>query len=245
MIFVLTGAGISKESGLDTFRDKDGLWTKVNIEDVATPRAFKKDPKRVLDFYNFRRRELLSDNVAPNAAHLALARLEAELTKRPGAKPSRGKDKPPLFLVTQNVDNLHERGGSKQVCHTHGRMLWAKCEACHKKFEWLKDLTLEDRCPVCQAQGRLRPDVVWFEEIPYHLEEIERNLARCDLFVSIGTSGVVYPAASYLRVVKGLNVPAVEINLAPTGAANLYDKGYYGPASQAVPRWVDEVLEKP
>ncbi|MDR2386488.1 MAG: NAD-dependent deacylase [Deltaproteobacteria bacterium] len=241
MIFVLTGAGISRESGLDTFRDKDGLWSKVNIEDVATPRAFKKDPVRVLEFYDFRRKELLSGDIKPNPAHQALARLESQISNYRAEK---GLKKPGLFLVTQNVDDLHERGGSKQVCHTHGSLLWAKCQACDHKFKWLKNLSLEEVCPKCQAQGQLRPDVVWFEEMPYHLEEIETNLKNCHLFVSIGTSGLVYPAASYLRVAKKLKVPTLEINIAPTGSANLYDRGFYGPASEAVPQWVDEVISQ-
>ncbi|MDR0621903.1 MAG: NAD-dependent deacylase [Deltaproteobacteria bacterium] len=240
MIFVLTGAGISRESGLETFRDKDGLWSKVRIEDVATPAAFKKNPKLVHEFYNKRRRELTDGHIKPNKAHKALARLEAALDlTQPEDSVRQG---PGLFLVTQNVDNLHELGGSKRVCHTHGSLTSAKCEACGASFEWLRDLGLDDVCPRCQAPGRLRPDVVWFHEVPYHLGLIEEELYSCDLFVSIGTSGVVYPAASYINVAKRRGVPTVEINLEPTVSSSYFDKGFYGPATEAVPAWVESIL---
>ncbi|MDR2367008.1 MAG: NAD-dependent deacylase [Deltaproteobacteria bacterium] len=242
MIFVLTGAGISRESGLETFRDKDGLWTKVKIEDVATPRAFRKNPKMVLEFYNQRRREVTDGHIKPNEAHLALARLEDALEKAPKA---RGSKLPGLFLVTQNVDNLHELAGSRQVCHMHGRLNAAKCDHCGARFDWVKDLGVEDVCPDCQTKGLLRPDVVWFEEVPYYLEEIQEMLYQSDTFVSIGTSGVVYPAASYLTVAKNRGLQTVEINLAPTVSASYFDRTFYGPATKAVPAWVDEVLKAP
>ncbi|MDR3135804.1 MAG: NAD-dependent protein deacylase, partial [Deltaproteobacteria bacterium] len=164
-IFVLTGAGISKESGIDTFRDKGGLWSKFRIEDVATPSAFRKNPKLVYEFYNTRRRELTAGHIKPNKAHLALARLEAALKEAPARE---GK-KQGLFLVTQNVDNLHEMAGSRQVCHTHGRLLAAKCEHCGTQTDWEGDLGAVDICPICHKKGQLRPDVVWFNEIPYFL----------------------------------------------------------------------------
>jgi NAD-dependent deacetylase len=171
---------------------------------------------------------------------VALARLEAALKK---VQEKKGAAEPEYFLVTQNVDDLHEKGGSQQVCHTHGSMLLAKCDACDHKFDWLNDLTPQDLCPSCQAKGQIRPDVVWFEEMPYHLELIEKNLLKAHLFVSIGTSGAVYPAASYLRLAKSNGAQALEINLAPTEAAGLYDRGLYGPASETVPNWVNEVIE--
>ena len=185
-IVVLTGAGISRESGLETFRDPDGIWARVRVEDVATPEAFARDPARVHAFYNERRAGLLDPAVAPNPAHVALARLEAEW---PGE----------VLLVTQNIDDLHERAGSRGLLHMHGELLKSRCLACAAVAPWREPLSIASVCPSCGAAGRLRVDVVWFGEVPYHLEPIYQALARCGLFVAIGTSGAVYPAAGFVE----------------------------------------------
>jgi NAD-dependent deacetylase len=224
VIFVLTGAGVSQESGLDTFRGQGGLWRRVRIEDVATPEAFRRDPRRVFDFYDLRRRELAK--AAPNAAHLALAELEGA-----GA---------PMALVTQNVDDLHERAGSRQVIHMHGELNRALCQNCQGSIEWLSDLGPDDKCPKCG--GPLRPDVVWFGEAPCHLPEIERALGRCTLFVAIGTSGVVHPAAGLVRLAKAAGAATMELNLEPSANKGAFDQAIYGPASKVVPAWTRSLL---
>jgi NAD-dependent deacetylase len=225
-IVILTGAGISAESGLATFRGPDGLWEGHRVEDVATPEAYDYQPAVVHRFYDARRAALAT--VEPNAAHRALAELEARL----------GDD---LLVVTQNIDDLHERGGSAQVHHMHGEILKALCEACRVRSPW--DGPLIDR-PACPACGRtmLRPDVVWFGEIPYEMEEIQQRLYDADLFVSIGTSGVVYPAAGFLHLASAANARTLELNLEPSAASSDFDEARHGPASQLVPAWVDEVL---
>ena len=229
MILILTGAGISRESGLATFRDADGLWTKVNLEDVATPEGFARNPQMVYEFYNHRRRELTSGRINPNAAHLALARLEAE-------------SREPVLLVTQNVDDLHERAGSRALIHMHGELLKALCQACGAVAEWRDDLGAEEACPQCGRQGALRPRVVWFGEIPLQMEEIGRALKRCRLFAAIGTSGDVYPAAGFVREARAEGGGTVELNLEPSKVAANFDDGRYGPATETVPAWVEEVL---
>ncbi|MDR1676778.1 MAG: NAD-dependent deacylase [Deltaproteobacteria bacterium] len=240
MIIILTGAGISQESGIATFRDKNGLWNKVKIEDVATPQAFKKNPKLVHQFYNQRRRELISGTIKPNPAHLALVQLESAL-KTVAGKTDQGSHKG-LFLVTQNVDNLHEAAGSQQVCHMHGRLCAALCQSCQARFDWTTDLSQEDVCPKCQTKGSLRPDVVWFNEIPYFLDEIQEKLKKCTTFVAIGTSGVVYPAAAFFGQAKSYGAQTIEINLEPSQSATSFNRAFYGPASKTVPAWVSEVL---
>ena len=225
MIVLLTGAGISQESGLSTFRDADGLWTSVPIEDVATPEAFARDPCRVNAFYNSRRRKLLGDDIAPNAAHRALARLQLARSD--------------VILITQNVDNLHERAGSPHVLHMHGELLKARCLACESEFSWLEDISLESRCPDCAIGGHLRTGVVWFNERPRHLEEIGEALELCRLFVAIGTSGSVHPAASFVEMARGRSV---EINLAPSVIADRFDEGNYGPAGKTVPAFVERLM---
>jgi NAD-dependent deacetylase len=225
MIVLLTGAGISQESGLSTFRDADGIWTSVPIEEVATPEAFARDPSRVNAFYNSRRRKLLGADIAPNAAHLALAQLQ--------------RSRPNVILITQNVDNLHERAGSPQALHMHGELLKARCLACEAEFSWQEDLSPESRCPDCGDSGRLRTAVVWFNERPRHLAEIAEALAACHLFVAIGTSGSVNPAAGFVEMVKG---HSVEINLAPSVIADRFDEGIYGPASETVPPFVERLM---
>ncbi|WP_282604900.1 Sir2 family NAD+-dependent deacetylase [Pelagibius sp. Alg239-R121] len=232
-VVILTGAGISKESGLDTFRDADGIWAKVRLEDVATPEAFQRDPNRVHAFYNHRRDGLMHSNVQPNAAHRALARLEAEW---PGD----------VLLVTQNIDDLHERSGSSKLLHMHGELLKARCLACDAVMEWRSDMSGQSECLHCGAPGGLRVDVVWFGEMPYHMERIYHALANCDLFISIGTSGSVYPAAGFVEEVRRYGRPSaqtVELNLEPSDGASLFHDCIHGPASEVVPAYVEELLE--
>jgi NAD-dependent deacetylase len=226
----LSGAGISKESGLETFRDPGGIWSQVRIEDVATPEAFARDPERVHAFYNARRRGLLAENVQPNPAHLALARLEAAW---PGE----------VLLVTQNIDDLHERAGSRNLIHMHGEILKARCLACGNAQPWHDDLDPGSVCPACATPGRLRVDVVWFGEMPYHLERIFAALAECDLFVSIGTSGSVYPAAGFVQEVRAAGRGhTVELNLDPSEGSASFAECRHGPAGTVVPAFVDELL---
>ncbi len=229
-IVILTGAGISKESGLSTFRDTDGLWSTVKIEDVATPGAFKSSPARVHEFYNTRRRLLLSDQVAPNAAHHALAQLEKEWPDE-------------VLVITQNIDNLHERSGSENVLHMHGEMLKSRCAACGDVRVCRHDLDPNQDCPACTVQGRLRPHVVWFGELPLFLDKIEPALAGCSLFLSIGTSGSVYPAAGFIAMVQRLGrAHTAELNLEPSGGASLFSDAHYGAATETVPAFVDRLL---
>jgi NAD-dependent deacetylase len=228
-IVVLTGAGISKESGLDTFRDADGIWARVRIEDVATPEAFARDKARVHEFYNQRRRGLLAGNVAPNAAHLALARLEEAW---PGD----------FLLVTQNIDNLHERAGSKRLVHMHGELLKARCLYCGNVTPCEEDLAESHACLACGELGGLRPHVVWFGEMPFEMERIERALAECALFVSIGTSGNVYPAAGFVAEARAAGARTVELNLEPSAGRSLFHEARRGPATALVPAFVDELL---
>lgn len=231
-LVILTGAGISKESGLDTFRDTDGIWAKVRLEDVATPEAFQRNPGRVHDFYNHRRVGLLSSAVQPNAAHLALARLEAEW---PGD----------YLLVTQNIDDLHERAGSEKLLHMHGELLKARCLSCDGVSEWRNDMSAESDCPHCGAVGSLRVDVVWFGEMPYHMERIYAALGQCDLFLSIGTSGNVYPAAGFVEEVRRYgrsHAQTVELNLEPSEGASLFHDCIHGPAGEVVPAYVERLL---
>jgi NAD-dependent deacetylase len=226
MIVILTGAGISQESGIATFRDSGGLWEKVRIEDVATPRAFKKNPGLVYEFYNARRKQLLSPDIAPNPAHFALARLE---------------EKSPVLVVTQNVDDLHELAGTRKLLHMHGELLKSRCAACGDVRQWERDLDATDSCPACGRAGRLRPHIVWFEETPLFMAEIYEALSRCRTFVSIGTSGQVYPAAGFAREARAGGARVVELNMEPS--ANVFHDGRYGPASRVVPAWVEETLE--
>ncbi len=231
-IVILTGAGISKESGLETFRDPGGIWSRVRIEDVATPEAFTRDPERVHGFYNARRQGLLSDNVRPNAAHLALARLESEW---PGE----------VLLVTQNIDDLHERAGSRNLIHMHGELLRALCLHCRGVEVWRDDMALDSVCPTCGRAGGLRVNVVWFGEMPFEMERIYQALAGCDLFISIGTSGNVYPAAGFVAEVRGTGRGAtVELNLEPSEGHSHFTESHYGPASEIVPIFVETLLQE-
>lgn len=226
-IVILTGAGISAESGLGTFRDKAGLWEQYDLEEVATPEGYARNPALVLDFYNARRANCRA--AEPNAAHGALARLERE---HPGA----------VTLVTQNIDDLHERAGSQRVIHMHGELMQALCAACAHQWGWTDDMGLADHCPACGRAGVVRPDVVWFGEIPYHMDAIEAALAEADLFAAIGTSAQVYPAAAFGAMARAMGARTVELNLEPSAAAGDFDEIRQGPASEVVPRWVDELL---
>ncbi|HXI86569.1 MAG TPA: NAD-dependent deacylase [Parvularculaceae bacterium] len=229
-IVVLTGSGVSAESGLSTFRDKDGIWAKYDYRQVATPEGFAADPALVHDFYNQRRR--LLKGIAPNAAHVALAELEAGLSAAGGA----------LLVVTQNVDNLHEKAGSANVLHMHGELAKARCGLCEEAGEWPGDLSIDIECPFCGVKGAMRPDVVWFGETPKYLDEIAGALARADQFVSIGTSGAVYPAAGFVRDARALCIPCTELNLEPSDNAGAFTERRYGKASEIVPQWAREFL---
>ncbi|HZF44346.1 MAG TPA: NAD-dependent deacylase [Sphingomonadaceae bacterium] len=229
-IVVLTGAGVSAESGLATFRAADGLWEGHRLEDVATPEAYRRDPALVHQFYDARRARLAA--VAPNAAHLALARLDAAW---PGE----------FLLVTQNVDDLHERAGSRRLLHMHGELLRGWCLACDQRFWWGGDMGEGAVCPACGQQGRVRPDIVWFGEMPYEMERIDAAIARADLFVSIGTSGAVYPAAGFVRTARYHGARTLELNLEPSHGSIFFDQSRAGPAGTLVPAWVEEVLASP
>lgn len=225
-VVILTGAGISAESGLPTFRDANGLWEGHRVEDVATPEAFVRNPELVHRFYNLRRAAL--QKVKPNAAHRALARLQTEF---PGK----------VTLITQNVDDLHERAGSMHVIHMHGQLREALCASCGETVPWEGDLGEVDRCAHCRRVGHLRPNIVWFGEMPYHMEEIHNALQQADLFAAIGTSGKVYPAAGFVRQVDASAVK-VELNNQPTAISGEFDRRHIGPASLTVPQWVDSLL---
>jgi NAD-dependent deacetylase len=227
-ILILTGAGISAESGLDTFRGPGGLWAGHRVEDICTPVALERNRALVLDFYDARRATLAQ--VAPNSAHLALARLEAEW---PGE----------LLVVTQNVDDLHERAGTRKIIHMHGELLSALCVTCGVRTVWHGDMTGEPACSACRAEAAIRPDIVFFGEIPYQMDVIERALAKVDLFVSIGTSGAVYPAAGFVRTARYYGAGTLELNLEPSAGSYYFEQSRIGPASLLVPDWVDEVLE--
>ena len=226
-IVVLTGAGISAESGLATFRGPDGLWEGHRVQDVATPEAFARDPDLVHTFYDQRRARL--KEVVPNAAHRALARLDDEW---PGE----------LLIVTQNVDDLHERAGARRVLHMHGELHSAWCLACDGRSRWEGDLRDLPTCPACGTAGSLRPDIVWFGEMPYRMDEIDRALGRADLFVSIGTSGAVYPAAGYVQTARYVGAYTLEMNLEPSQGSLFFRESRIGRAGDLVPAWVDEML---
>ncbi len=230
-IVILTGAGISAESGIDTFRSEGGLWERHRVEDVATPEGFARDPELVLRFYDMRRATIQEKQ--PNAAHAALARLDAEWSGD-------------LLIVTQNVDDLHERAGARRVLHMHGEHLNAWCISCDVRSRWTTPLIADSSgarppCPVCCART-LRPDVVWFGEMPYRMDEIHGALREADLFVSIGTSGAVYPAAGLVRNARELGAKTLELNLERSQGSAWFDETRLGPASTVVPDWVEEIL---
>ncbi len=228
-IVILTGAGISAESGVPTFRAADGLWCGHRVEDVATPEAFVRNPALVHQFYNERRQGLLSDDVAPNPAHKALGRLQSRWAGD-------------VTVVTQNIDDLHERGGSTDVIHMHGEILRSFCIFCREKFDQSVDSTIESVCPACSKTAGVRPDIVWFGEMPYHMDQIERHLSECDLFLSIGTSGNVYPAAGFVQLAHYSGAKTIEINLEPSLNAYEFSHGIYGKAGEEIPKLVDYIL---
>lgn len=230
-IVILTGAGISAESGLATFRDNNGLWCNHRIEDVATPEAFTRNPKLVHEFYNMRRAQLKEAH--PNAAHTALARLAKEWVGR-------------AVVVTQNVDDLHERADSEtqlSLIHMHGELKKVRCIASETIFDWEEDLTLDTPCPCCQRKARLRPHIVWFGEMPLQMGAIYHLLRECDLFISIGTSGNVYPAAGFVQEVRSVGkAHTVELNMEPSLGHSLFKERIYGPATEIVPEYIERIL---
>jgi NAD-dependent deacetylase len=228
-IVILSGAGLSRESGLHTFRDADGIWAKVNVEDVATPAAFERNPALVHDFYNTRRRQLLSTAIQPNEAHLALARLQHSWKGR-------------VTIVTQNIDDLLERAGAADVIHIHGELLKARCSRCQKTASCSADLSTDSVCTNCGASGHMRPHVVWFGEIPMHMDTVQKALESADLFLSIGTSGAVYPAAGFVAIARNTGAHTVELNLEKSFGASLFHEAVYGPATKVVKEYVENLL---
>ena len=229
-ILILTGAGMSAESGLGTFREENGIWSQYNFEEVATPEGYAADPKRCLDFYNLRRD--MHHKATANAAHKALARLEAEY---PGE----------VVIVTQNIDSLHELAGSRRVIHMHGRIDRVKCNECGTTYDYpYGTLEVNSICPKCNVQGQQRPDVVWFGEMPYHLDEIQQEIDSCFLFISIGTSGSVYPAAGFVNMARKAGAHTVELNLEPSEGAVQFHEVRQGKATDIVPRYVDKLMHE-
>jgi NAD-dependent deacetylase len=226
-IVILTGAGISAESGLRTFRADDGLWEDHRVEDVASPQGFRRDPELVQRFYDARRANVVA--AEPNSAHRALGRLDTEWDGE-------------LLVVTQNIDDLHQRGGAGRVLHMHGEALSAWCLACDARHRWTGTLLDEPPCPAC-GEAALRPDIVWFGEMPYQMERIFTALARADLFVSIGTSGAVYPAAGFVQQAKSAGARTLELNLERSQGSHWFDESRFGAASEVVPGWVEEMLQ--
>lgn len=225
-IVILTGAGISAESGIETFRAEDGLWAQHRVEDVATPEGFQRDPKLVVDFYNARRAQAAA--VEPNAAHRALARLEAE-------------HKGEVIVITQNVDDLHERGGSQTIMHMHGALNGALCAVCDHRWPAPMVMEVAQPCPSCAAPAA-RPDIVWFGEMPYQMDTLIQHLSEADIFVAIGTSGNVYPAAGFVAEARRAGAETIEFNLEPSAVGSQFASHRLGPASQTVTAWVEEVL---
>ncbi len=227
-IVVLTGAGVSAESGLKTFRDNNGLWENHRVEDVCTPEAFAKNPTLVQRFYNARRAQLLNDAM-PNPAHRALADFEQRFDGE-------------YLLVTQNVDNLHEQAGSKNVRHMHGELLKVECTASGNVYSWQKDISTNTPCPCCQVTGNLRPHIVWFGEVPLHMAEIQQALSKCELFVAIGTSGHVYPAAGFVDYANAAGAHTVELNLEPSEVGSNFAQCHYGPAGTTIKPFFERLI---
>jgi len=229
-IVVLTGAGVSAESGIQTFRDKDGLWENYKLEDVATLDGYKKNPELVLEFYNKRRRDFCQGDKKPNAAHLALAELEEEFAGE-------------FLLVTQNIDNLHEQAGSKNVIHMHGELLKSRCPESNQVIQCYDDLTSNDFCHCCQYPTALRPHIVWFGEMPLGLDVIYHHLSQADLFIAIGTSGTVYPAAGFVEEAKSVGAFSIELNLEASEIYSHFDQVIQGKATKLVPSLVNTILK--
>lgn len=228
-IVVLTGAGISAESGIRTFRASDGLWENHPVDDVATPEGFARHPKLVQHFYNERRKQLFSDKIVPNAAHIALAKLEEKLGEN-------------LLIITQNVDNLHERAGSKNLIHMHGELLKVRCVKSGQVYDWQGDINEQDKCHCCTTPQVLRPHIVWFGEMPLEMDKIQTALSECDYFISIGTSGNVYPAAGFVREAMYYGAHTVELNLEPSQVRSNFDECHYGKATELVPHYLAQFL---
>lgn len=229
-ILVLTGAGISAESGIPVFRSEDGLWENHRVEDVATPEGFERNPQLVHDFYNQMRQSVKSKQ--PNAAHLALTKLQAQMKQRQGR----------VTIVTQNIDDLHEKAQSHDVIHMHGELNSILCSHCGKSYEWYEDCDGTTECKFC-GHKTMRPDIVWFGEIPYHMDAIERAIMQCDLFIAIGTSGVVYPAAGFVSYCSRQGKPCLEFNLTPSANSGVFTHSYLGKAGTTLPAFVDYFLE--
>ncbi len=229
-VVILTGAGISAESGIKTFRDYNGLWENHPIEEVATPEAFISAPERVHRFYNLRRQQLLTAEVRPNAAHSAIAEFQ---NTYPGD----------VTLITQNVDNLHERAGSENVLHMHGQLTECRCNNCGYVGQAPLELDSDSQCPGCRETRCLRPNIVWFGEMPFFLDHIDKRLSHAALFIAIGTSGQVYPAAGFVRQARSAGAFCVELNLLPSDNNHLFDQGYFGPASEIVGDFLQQILE--
>lgn len=230
-IVVLTGAGISAESGIKTFRASDGLWEEHRIEDVATPEAFERDPELVQSFYNQRRQPILDKQVSANAAHKAFAKLEQDFAGE-------------FLLVTQNIDNLHEQAGSQNVLHMHGEILKKRCAASDQVFDCFAAISVEDACDCCGRMGTLRPHIVWFGEMPLFMDEIYQALTGADLFIAIGTSGNVYPAAGFVQMANQSGANSLEINLEASNVATDFDQHIYGKAGDVLPAWVEQFLSE-
>ncbi len=228
-IVVLTGAGISAESGIQTFRAQDGLWENHRIEDVATPEGFARNPNLVQEFYNQRRSKLQDSDIQPNAAHNALGRLERELEGS-------------VTIITQNIDNLHERGGSENIIHMHGELLKARCSESNQVIDHNDDIVTGEMCHCCQIPSQMRPHIVWFGEMPLRMGDIYSAIEKADLFISIGTSGVVYPAAGFVHDARMHGAHTIEINLEPSAVESEFEEKRYGKASIEVPKLVDELL---
>ncbi len=224
-IAILTGAGVSAESGLGTFRDKDGLWTQYDLSEVATPQGYARNPDKVLDFYNMRRRN--AAGAIANEAHRALARLENDAQFD-------------VAVITQNIDDLHEQGGGRNVLHIHGSIFEALCSGCGHVWPRRDDLSTAEACPACTTIGTVRPNIVWFGEIPYLMPEATAYIEECDLFVSIGTSGTVYPAAGFVEIAKGAGAQTLELNLEASGN-RAFDTVRLGAATEIVVDWVAEI----
>lgn len=227
LIVILTGAGVSAESGVDTFRDQGGIWSRYDLREVATPEGFAANPTLVHEFYNDRREQMKA--VEPNAAHHALALLEHQY-------------KGEVLTITQNIDDLHERAGTKNLIHMHGELSKVFCIRCSNRLAWDGALSAFDNCPTCGHSGCLRPDVVWFGESPYHMDIIEEALNRASLFISIGTSGSVYPAAMFVEEAARTGARTVELNLEPSEISELFDERIKGPATKIVPAFVESIL---
>lgn len=227
-VVVLTGAGISAESGLPTFSGDGGLWEKYRVEDVASPRAFARDPLLVQRFYNTRRRRLLASDVRPNPAHIALADFEQRFDGD-------------FILVTQNIDHLHEQAGSAEVVHMHGELLKKRCQNCGRISEVKRDISIDQACDCCGERGTLRPHVVWFGEMPLEMDRIHQALRKCDVFLSVGTSGNVYPAAGFVEIVNASGGHSVEINLQPSAVQSSFSQKLYGPAGETLPQFLQQL----